>query len=167
MNQKDILTEQTIKQLSEHQFLLEMAYNIKDIYRKIDDKIEIVIKHLILCIVFSEVSGETLDHWKYEVYSNMHRMWKVKGTNKLPTFIQLKTNCIDTWSDSLLTSLDNEIKSLSKIENLMITNYNTDKLYECIINYFEWLFTKLSKTESIDYTNIYNKIDDLIQMYNN
>lgn len=167
MNNKDRLTEELIRQLNEQQFLLEMAYNIKDIYRKIDDKIEIVIKHLILCIVFSEVSGETLDHWKSEVYNNIHRMWKVKGTNKLPTYTQLKTNCIDTWSDSLLQSLDNEIKSLSKIENLMITNYNTDKLYECIINYFEWLFTKLSKTESIDYTNIYNKIDDLIQMYNN
>lgn len=167
MNNKDRLTEELIRQLNEQQFLLEMAYNIKDIYRKIDDKIEIVIKHLILCIVFSKVSGETLDHWKSEVYNNIHRMWKVKGTNKLPTYTQLKTNCIDTWSDSLLQSLDNEIKSLSKIENLMITNYNTDKLYECIINYFEWLFTKLSKTESIDYTNIYNKIDDLIQMYNN
>lgn len=167
MNNKDRLTEELIRQLNEQQFLLEMAYNIKDIYRKIDDKIEIVIKHLILCIIFSEVSSETLDHWKSEVYNNIHRMWKVKGTNKLPTYTQLKTNCIDTWSDSLLQSLDNEIKSLSKIENLMITNYNTDKLYECIINYFEWLFTKLSKTESIDYTNIYNKIDDLIQMYNN
>lgn len=167
MNNKDRLTEELIRQLNEQQFLLEMAYNIKDIYRKIDDKIEIVIKHLILCIIFSEVSNETLDHWKAEVYNNIHRMWKVKGTNKLPTYTQLKTNCIDTWSDSLLTSLDNEIKSLSKIENLMITNYNIDKLYECIINYFEWLFTKLSKTESIDYTNIYNKIDDLIQMYNN
>lgn len=167
MNNKDRLTEELIRQLNEQQFLLEMAYNIKDIYRKIDDKIEIVIKHLILCIIFSEVSNETLDHWKAEVYNNIHRMWKVKGTNKLPTYTQLKTNCIDTWSDSLLQSLDKEIKSLSKIESLDIDTYNVNKLYDCIINYFEWLFKELSKSESIDYTDIYDKIDNLIELYNN
>lgn len=166
MNQVDILTEQTIKQLREHQFLLEMAYPIKDIYRKIDDKIEIVIQHLILCIIFSNVTPTTLEHWKSEVYNNIHRMWKIKGSNKLPTYKQLETNCINTWSDTLLSSLDSEIKYLCKVENINIYKYNTHKLYDCIIMYFKWIFTELSNKEFIEYTDVFNKIDDLINIYN-
>jgi hypothetical protein len=165
MNNKDKLNEELIKQLTEHQFLLEMAYGLKDIYRKIDDKIEIVIQHLILCIVFTEVSPITINHWKAEVYNNIHRMWKVKGNNKLPTYNQLKTNCIDTWSDSLLNSLDNEIKSLSKIENLNVSNYDVNKLYNCIISYFEWLFTELSQSESVSSNQVFDEIEELKEIY--
>lgn len=159
------VTEQLITILNES-MLLEMAYPLKDIYRKIDDKIDIVNKHLILCFVFSKSSKETLEHWKAEVFNNMHRTWKIKGTNKLPTFNQLKTNCIDTWLDTFENSLPNEIESLSQIENLPTPNYNTRKLYECVKIYYEWLFTELSKQESINFTQISNKIDELIKEYN-
>lgn len=166
MTEKEKLTEQLILILNEN-ILLEMAYPLKDIYRKIDDKIDIVNKHLILCFVFSKVSKDTLSHWKAEVFNNIHRMWRIKGSNKLPSFNQLKTNCINTWSDTLKNSLPNEIESLSAIENLPAPNYNIDKLYNCIISYFEWLFTRLSEVESVNFLEISEQIDKLISEYNN
>lgn len=164
MTENERITEHLITILNES-ILLEMAYPLKDIYRKLDDKTDIVIRHLILCFVFSSIFNETLDHWKAEVFNNIHRTWKIKGTNKLPTYKQLETNCINTWADTLESSLPNEIESLSSIENLSVPRYNTKKLYECIINYFKWLYTELSNKESVTYSMISNKIDELINIY--
>lgn len=165
MTNKEKITKELLKLLNEN-ILFEMTYPLKDIYRKIDDKIEITIKHLILCFMFSNVSKDTLKHWKAEVYNNIHRSWKIKGSNKLPSFNQLKTNCINTWSDTLKQSLPKEIESLSNIEELQTPKYNVDKLYSVIISYFIWLFTELSKEESINYTQVSNKINELIKEYN-
>ena len=165
MTDKEKLESELIKLIEQHELLLEMAYPLKDIYRKIDDQCEKVIKHLLLCLLFGDKETTTLNHWKEEIAGLLYRTYFVKGTNKYPTEKQLNINCFN-WKDTLKDTLDTTIELICHKEKLNIPNYYKDKLYNCIINYFKWLYKEFSIKGQVKEIEVFNKIDSLIKEYN-
>ena len=157
------LQDETIKLLTEKLSIkLEMAYPLKDIYRKIDDKCEKIIEHLILCLVFSQEADITVKHWEGEIYNLLNHTYKIQRRNKFPTYKQLCANCF-RWEDVLYDNLANTINGLSNIKDLTIPQYNIDNLYNAIINYFKWLYNEFSIKGNVTDIEVFEKIDNLIK----
>lgn len=148
---------------SKLQTLNEMAEYKKDIIKRIEDKEYVLMEHLIKCLMYSD--SNNLEHWKKEIYSFVNRINPLKGINKYPTYKQLKSWIINKFSDTLKQTIYAIADSINYEYHKNI-EYNSAKLAQCVIAYYEWLMINLSQKGVISLQEVSKEIDALIQSYN-
>jgi len=152
--------------LNEQEELFEMAVEKSAAAANIMSHISELNKHLIKCLLIQNNTGY-LDHWGQEIYAALNDVPKLKHDKKLPDEDFIRENTIGYFEDRLPNKLDNIIKVINKQEKTNITKYNKDLLYECIIDYYNWLIPILAVEGEIDDSDdVKNKINELITKYN-
>lgn len=132
------------------------AKPLADIGADIESKTPPVIQALIQLYLYPEAT--TREHWRQEVWANLHDIDLRKGSNKLPKrdFI-LKNTIVPNMKfiESFVASvIDKEIEFTPKA-----IDYN--ELCGLIDNYFDWLSEKLSQTRYISCKEVYTKLESI------
>ena len=146
--------------------LIEMSEKRKEIYRRLKDKLEDLAEHVGKCIVYRNTSND-LNHWKSEVYAFIHTVPKLKGTNKFPTYKNLKENVL-CLIDDRMDAIASGSMNIASIEGLPDIECNMDLLGNLILEYCDWLMKTLSSSQqgNVSYYLVSGKIDELISEYN-
>lgn len=168
MTEKEKIIEMLTKNI-----LVEMAIPRSEFRDNLKNAYPIVIKHLILII--TQPNNQELNHWKGEIYGNFSRFEKLKYSKKYPTKQDFMDCGMETCYEHIMDQLDSYIievysrelkKDVFKISDINM-NINVEKLKQLIIEYFEWCIDNMNnKTGLIDKLSAYNKMDDLINLYN-
>ena len=151
--------------------LQEMALSKKALISKLLDLAPVVIEHLILIMLYPE--NNELNHWKGEIKGNSSKYYKLKQSNKYPTYDDLSGDYLqtiyETVDDQLVYYIDEAYRKES--ENLpkyiSIKNIKLDKMKELIKTYFTTICKNIDKnTGIVDSNLIYKLLDDIITEYN-
>ncbi len=140
-------------------------YLLNELQRKLDDSMDNLIIHLLLCLILQN-STNNLSHWEGEVYSSLYRVPKLKGKNKYPTEKVLYSMTLDRFGDVLSIWVITYIDQINNKENVNITNYDGSLLTNYIIDYYKWLISILAKEYFVTYDEVSKKIKELIDDYN-
>ena len=137
--------------------LNELARGKAEITNKIDNTSDNIINYLILCLLYCD--RQELNHWKKEIHSFLYKIDKVKGRNKYPSYKKLRKWWFAGFEDTLMDNLDVRIDRI--MNEYGQVEYNKNKIYNSIINYFEWLLQSLSEKGSVYQSEVTFKIDEL------
>ena len=151
MNLKDKLVNETIK-------LIESTKKANLIAQDVDSKSRNIINHLIKCSLYPDY--QDYSHWKKEIYNFLNDIYLVKGKNMYPSYKQLYKWTIGTFGDVLYSRLDRYIKDI--MSDYKIVEYDKNKVYNIIIEYYKWLILNLSKQGEVTSLEVSNKIDELV-----
>lgn len=143
--------------------LNEYAYKKRQLEDKLYSNTEQIIEHLFKLYLLPNHSAR--NHWKQEIYSFLHSIDKLKGSNKRPTPAQIYTwtfgNKEDTIDNYFVKVMIDTINYQYK-ENIKL-NINVVKnniLFVCR-SYFKWLAKELSTKGIVSPQQIYKKLDEL------
>lgn len=127
-----------------------------------------IIEHICKLVLMPNHSAR--NHWKKEIASQLHIIDKLKNTKKYPTQKQLYS-----WTYVKKKDLLQDNSWMSKMYNHVIKEYHRnpdisleDFAYasDQICNeYFTWLSDVLSKDGFVDYGDIYDMLDSLLDQY--
>lgn len=168
MTNKEKVIEELTKRL-----LTEMACTRSEFRDFLKSHYPVVIEHLIL--VITQPNNTSINHWKGEIYGNFHKFEKLKYSKKYPTvddFIDCgMESCFEEIEDQLesdiIDAFDKETDETVFELNDINLEINIPKLKQCIYKYFEWAISNVDpKTGTINKSDIYNKINELIKEYN-
>lgn len=147
--------------------LIGAMYNLKEQAlrkSKIEDSLINVTKmintHLIKCFIFQNSTGD-LNHWCSEVSAFLPYIPRLKGTNKYPSSKFILKNTIECYIEDLKTIIDTTYDNLI-FDGYKEKEYNKDKVYDKICEYYNWMANELSTTGDLSKRKVYNKIKELI-----
>lgn len=143
----------------------EMAIEQEKVMSDVRSKVNELTLHLIKCFVYKDITGN-LKHWEREIYGFLPHVPKVKNTKKFPSYKKLKENTIDMIEDVLLNRIKNNIDYLEDLGYPKDIKYDKNKVYNCIIEYYDWLIKELSTKGEININETYNKINELMKKLN-
>ena len=146
-------------------FVTEFAENKKEIERSLKPLTEKIIEHLFKLYLLP--NNESVKHWKKEIYSFIHSIDKLKGSNKRPTSKQIyewtfgkKADIFDDdyYVEVMVDTIEYEYsttigKNVNSIKNDM---------YVLCDNYFKWLSNELSVKGLISPQSVYAELDNLL-----
>lgn len=146
-------------------YLSEYAKAKQAMEDNIGNRVDIIIEHLIKCILLPE--SNAYKHWQGEIAGQLNRVHKIKGKNKYPTYEQLYDWTYHYAQDDItdINWLHNEIQNIEDEYNCTII-YNARKLSQqldkvCEV-YFNWLCSQLARYGSVPNSQIYAVLDNLI-----
>lgn len=139
----------------------ELARGKAEITNKIDNISDEIIDHLILCLLYND--RQELNHWTREIHGLLYKIDKVKGSNKYPSYKKLRKWWFAGFEDTLMDNLDVRIDRI--MNEYGQVEYDKNKIYNSIINYFEWLLQRLSEKGSVYQSEVSTKIDELNKNY--
>lgn len=132
------------------------AKPLSDIGADLEQHTPPVIQALIQLYLYPDVT--TTEHWRQEVWANLHSVDLRKGTNKLPKrdFI-LKNTIVPNmrFIESFVASVIDKEYEFDPID------VDYDDLCGLIDNYFDWLATRLSETRYVACREIYTKLKSI------
>jgi hypothetical protein len=147
-------------------YISEYAKAKNTMEQELQAKVDVILEHLIKLILMPD--NETYKHWQGEIAGQLHTVHKLKGKNKYPTYKQLYDwtyiYALDEITD--IMRLKMQIKNLEMDYNFNPTMNATqlsNKLNDVCICYFDWLCHELSEKGFVSNTQIYRKLDMLIQ----
>lgn len=146
--------------------LEELARDKSFIANELHYNSKTVIEHLIKLLLWGNISKSNINHWITEITGSMYNTYRIKGTNKYPTYKQLKKWYLDDDMEILQRSIDRVVKKLASEEKLKIPNYDKNTLYNCIYNYLDWICQELPITGIVDENKMENKIKEIQKDYN-
>lgn len=115
----------------------------------------VVMNHLIKVWLYPQVQEQ--NHWKREIAQALNDVPKLKGSKKYPDYNFLIRNTWKIYEDSLADRIQSIIDDME--EDHIDTDHHT--LYLAISDYFKWICTQLSNRGIIQYSEIYQMIEEL------
>lgn len=103
-------------------------------------------------------TATTRNHWRREVWANLHSIDLIKGSNKLPKRNFILKNTIAPNMKFLKSIVASVIDKEFKFSPIPIDYNNLSGLID---NYFDWLAERLSSTRYISPTEVYNKLESI------
>lgn len=132
------------------------ARPIADIGADLEQHTPQVIQALIQLYLYPDVT--TTEHWRQEVWSNLHTIDLRKGSNKLPKKYFILKNTIAPNMKFIESLVDSVI---DKEYQFTPRNIDYDELCGLIDNYFSWLATRLSETRYVAAKEVYTKLKSI------
>lgn len=164
MTQKEKIIEELQKQL-----LIEMAKSKQKLNDDLIDLLPIIIEHLILIMLYP--NNIELDHWKGEIKGNSSKYSMLKHNKKYPTKNDL-TDYLQEANETVNNQLEWYIgEAYRKEANLdyifKLNEINLNLMKKLILNYINYVCENInSKTGLVDENLIYNKLNEIINIYN-
>lgn len=131
-----------------------MSREMRDVRREIESRSGEVAEHLIKLGLYPE--NPSKNHWRQEIYSFIHKVYRLKKTNKFPRELDL--------FDWMWDSVKDEIRDWGRV---IITEYGKpagmclDEVEAYSPKYYEWLATNLSKSGAVTRDEVYRKLEEL------
>lgn len=146
-------------------FVTEFAENKKEIERSLKPLTEKIIEHLFKLYLLP--NDESVKHWKKDIYSFIHSIDKLKGSNKRPTSKQIYEWTFGKKADIFDDNYYVEIMvDTIEYEYNVIINENVDTvkndMYKVCSNYFRWLSNELSIKGLISPQSVYKELNILL-----
>lgn len=146
--------------------IFEMAEERSQIHRRLADKTPNIIEHLLYILLAPD--SDCRDHWKKEIYSFLHDIELLKGSNRPPkaSFIYDSTYGVRqdrVQSEKYMTKFVKDVCSKENIKTKKTLGQIMTELDDVCMKYFTWLSETLNKNEYASYEDVYNKIDELIK----
>lgn len=137
-------------------YIRGQAKSLLDIGADLEDRTPPVIQALIQLYLYPNVS--TTEHWRQEVWANLHQIDLRKGSNKLPKKEFILKNTIFPNLKFLASFIESVIDKEFEFTRIQI---DYDELAGLIDNYFEWLATRLSQTRYVAAKEVYTKLQSI------
>ena len=118
-----------------------------------------VINHLIKIFLYPNAKEQR--HWKQEVATFFNDMPKLKNSKKYPKADFLYENTWDVFKETTDNRIANIIDTMT--EDPIETSY--EDVYNAIQTYFLWICGELSKYGIVRNNDIYQKIEDIREIY--
>ena len=131
------------------------------IRNKLKDKSDEVVYHLVKIFIFPNC-GIT-SHWCQEVYGFIHSVPKMKNKNKFPKKEFIFENTFGVWGDTIESCIITAIKDYPNIVPLFAKESGSYVCEAAVRKYFDWLSEELSKIGRVASSDVYKKIDELIE----
>lgn len=112
-------------------------------------------RHIILYLCSSDVGLK--NHWANEIYSFIHDVPKLKGTNRYPSASFIFDNTYEIWYDSM----EPGVQKLFQQEHM---EYDAQRVKIAIAiakEYFLWLSEQLSNNGSVTNQEVRQKLESL------
>lgn len=132
--------------------------NIKN---KLKDKSDELVYHLVKIFIFHNC-GIT-SHWCQEVYGFIHSVPKMKNKNKFPKKEFIFDNTFGVWGDTVGSCIIIAIKDYPDLFPLFNQENGLSICENAVRKYFEWLSEELSNIGRVASSDVYKKIDALIE----
>lgn len=118
-----------------------------------------VINHLIKIFLYPKANEQS--HWKQEVAVLLNDIPKLKNSKKYPKADFLYNN---TWNVFKETTA-NRIANIVDMMNEEPIEASYEDIYNAIQTYFLWICDRLSKSGIVRNDEIYQKIEDIREVY--
>lgn len=132
--------------------------NIKD---KLKEKSDDLVYHLVKVFLFPNC--EVKPHWCQEIYGFIHSVPKTKNKNKFPDKNFILNNTYEIWGDAIESCIVTAIKDYPNVVPLFDQHTGLNICETAVREYFEWLSEELSKIGRVASSDVYKKIDKLIE----
>lgn len=132
--------------------------NIKN---KLKDKSDELVYHLVKIFIFPNCGIKP--HWCQEVYGFIHSVPKTKNKNKFPDKQFIFKNTFEVWGDTIESCIITAIKDHPNLIPLFNQENGLDICENAVRKYFDWLSEELSKIGRVASSDVYKKIDELIE----
>lgn len=135
-----------------------MSKDIKSMKAELCDQAGNIDIHLIKIAILPESAN--VNHWRQEIATFINKVHTLKGKNKRPsTKFILDATWGSIYDDIEFWRRGQERKYKSKC------NVDDEVLSEMIEEYFTWLAMKLSHEGQVSRTEVYTKLDELVNVY--
>lgn len=132
--------------------------NIKN---KLKDKSDELVYHLVKIFIFPNC-GIT-SHWCKEVYGSIHSVPKMKNKNKFPNKEFIFDNTFGVWGDTVESCIITAIKDYPNLFPMFNKENGLGVCEAAVRKYFNWLSEELSNIGRVASSDVYKKIDSLIE----
>lgn len=132
--------------------------NIKN---KLKDKSDELVYHLVKIFIFPNC-GIT-SHWCQEVYGFIHSVPKMKNKNKFPKKEFIFDNTFGVWGDTVESCIITAIKDHPNLVPMFNKENGLGVCEAAVRKYFNWLSEELSNIGRVASSDVYKKIDSLIE----
>ena len=147
----------------------EFSEHKRDIERQLTTNTKNIIEHIIKLMLMT--NNDSYNHWKKEIANFLSDIDKIKGSNKFPSKKQLMNWTYykqkDLLSDNIRMKgkINNIVKYYDIVSDISTIQYISNIINEFCFLYFDWLTDILSKQGYVNFTDIYNKLDNLMSKY--
>lgn len=147
-------------------YIRAMSDTQKAVESELKAKADLVIEHIIKVIAMPE--HQSVKHWKKEIVMFIHKVNKLKRTNKWPTAQQIFNWTYGKWADELHSDgwIQGELDALC-FEYDLEAELDADNYAESILavceGYFHKLADELSAKGSISPQIMYDALDELLR----
>lgn len=132
-----------------------------NITNKLKDKSDDLVYRIVKIFVFPNCGIKP--HWYQEVYGFIHSVPKMKKKNKFPDKEFIFKNTFGVWGDTIESCIITAIKDYPNIVPLFNQDTGLNVCENAVRKYFEWLSEELSKIGRVASSDVYKKIDELIE----
>jgi len=135
--------------------VIGMSDDAKSIYDKIGNVIGEIDDHLVKLALFP--NSDSKMHWRAEVYSNLHKVPKLRSTKKFPKykFIRERLSIYEDMVDEMCLAVKREYK------NLTPRNISSQEVLKLVSAYHDWLAEKLSDNGIVIGDDVFEELDEL------
>jgi len=139
-----------------YRYIVAMSVDKQKIQNDLIDSGKQTVLHIIKLVLYPD--SPSVNHWKQEIYSFLHDVPKLKGSNKIPeaSFI---FNAISSWDD-MIDKLVIEVQDEEEVESSV--EVNIDQLQTMISEYHRWAADELSSSGILRRSDVYSKIDEIM-----
>lgn len=137
--------------------VLGFAYSRSKIAEDLEANVQLIITHLIKLWRYPDAADA--NHWSQEIYNFLHRVGRLKGSNKYPTADFIMKNTYEVNKSDISKWLSH----VSRVYDEDYTSIRTDTklMNERIKSYFEWLAKMLSADGQVFSKDVYSKLREL------
>lgn len=114
---------------------------------------KVVMNHLIKIWLYPNVQEQ--NHWKKEVAQSLNDVPKLKGKNRYPNYKFLMDNTWKIYEDGLYDRIQVIVDSIAETP----IQFDIDDIYSAVHRYFQWICEELSNRGIVKYSEIYNQIE--------
>ena len=141
--------------------IFEFADAKDNIKNKLKDKSDELVYHLVKIFIFPNC-GIT-SHWCKEVYGFIHSVPKMKNKNKFPKKEFIFDNTFGVWGDTVEYCIITAIKDYHNLVPMFNKENGLGVCEAAVRKYFNWLSEELSNIGRVASSDVYKKIDSLIE----
>lgn len=146
-------------------YITAQAMQKRDIETKFAVKISDTVEHLFKLYLMPNHSSR--NHWEGEIFGFIHKVEKLKRTNRYPSAQEIYKWTYDKVQDIVTDKkqMSIEIRDVCERYNMDITipiEEIMNAFNELCVDYFHWLADRLSTDGSVTSRDVYAKLDSLV-----
>ena len=139
--------------------IFAMSRSVAEMKASLEDHTRPIIEHILKLYLYPNCS--TTDHWKTEVYSAIHEVFRLKTNNKFPSPKFILDNTIKI-NESIIPAMYRQVKLEYQDESLAIrSGANVREAQNLVFEYFTWLADALQPTGKIIRKQVFLQLESM------
>ena len=152
-----------IRIIEQYKYLKEMADGLADIKKKLRDSSDQIRQNLMQIFLWRDTT--TVHPWESELYAACHKVSLCRSTKKFPKKNIILQELWLYWEDCFNRHLNHYITELEIKEANDAPKFDSQNMYDYLNEYYDWAADLLSSEGWIDFDQIEQKIQELVNKY--